>query len=92
MQQLLEAPIISAEEEVENMPEVGTLLTNTQADYLVSDGKVLVSPQPLVEDGRAVRFNPQAMTEGTPYPFMMSNCWFVAMKRPEGHIDFFVVQ
>ena len=78
-----------AEEEVENT--AGMLLTNTQG-YLVSDGIALPSPKPLVEDGLAVRFNPQAMTDGTPYPFMMSGCWFIAMKRPEGHIDFFFVQ
>jgi hypothetical protein len=79
-----------AEEEVENT--AGMLLTKTQSYLVSSDGMAQPSPKPFVEDGRAVRFNPQAMTEGTPYPFMMSDSWFIAMKRPEGHIDFFVVQ
>ena len=87
---LLEAPTISAEEEIENTPWEGEILTNTP--YSVSDGTALADGQPVAGYGQAVRLDPQAMREGTPYPFEMSGCWFIAMKRPEGHIDFFFVR
>ena len=91
MLQFLEAPIISDEEEIENTSELCASHTNTDG-CLVSDGTILGSTEPFAEHGQAVRFNPQEMAEGTPYPFMLSGCWFIAMKRAAGHIDFFFVE
>ena len=91
MLQLLEAPIISEEEENENTSVQCTNLSNTVGSFVL-DGTVLISTAPFAANGKASRFNPKAIVEGTPYPFMLSGCWFIAMKRPAGYIDFFFVE
>ena len=81
------------QEIAENTSDVATSSTNAQ-DYLLSDATrtVRCNSEPYIEDGSAVRFNPDMMADGTPYPFSMSGFWFIAVKRPLGHIDFFYVQ
>jgi hypothetical protein len=44
-----------------------------------------------VGDG-IIRFNPEQMKQDEPYPFRLSDSWFIAIKRQEGHIDFLFVQ
>ena len=48
--------------------------------------------QPTSAGDGVVRFNPEQMEQGAPYPFRLSGSWFVAVKRQEGHIDFLFVQ
>jgi hypothetical protein len=81
------------EEDAENTMAATLVLTNVEG-CLVSDfnGTEWFSAEPCMFDGQAVRFNPALMEEGAPYPFQMSGSWFVAVKRAEGHIDFFFVE
>ena len=60
-------------------------------DYFISgpSGTVVHSSKPYVDDGRSIRFDIERMEDGEPYPIKLSGSWFIAVKRPEGHIDFF---
>lgn len=44
------------------------------------------------ESEGVIHFDPDRMEEGTPYPFRLAGSWFVALKRPAGHLDFFSVK
>ena len=75
------------EQTVYNTP--GIAISDTSA-YLVSGpGGTVEFNKPYTHAGSAIRFDPRFMPVGEPYPFAMLGMWFMAVKRAEGHIDFF---
>ena len=59
-------------------------------DYIVSGpaGTSMRSSKPYV-DGRSIHFDTERMADDEPYPIKLSGSWFIAVKRPNDHIDFF---
>ena len=88
------------EEEVHSSHGLLTLMTpelcqtfDTAGNYDYGSQDFAQPSQPeIVSDGSMVRFDPEQMEQGTPYPFRLSGSWFVAVKRQEGHLDFLFVQ
>ena len=64
--------------------------TEGNYDYLSNRSEHISQPVSAVRG--VVRFDPKQMEMGAPYPFRLSDSWFVAVKRQEGHIDFLYVQ
>lgn len=88
MLQLTQEEKINGNEQVVDLTHTYTISDQAGTDQYGADELI----NPCVQDHGTVRFNPAHMTIGRPYPFRFASCWFLAVKRLEGHLDFFVVQ
>ena len=88
---------MQTEEQVfQSSPGLSTLTTPELCHVSDTEGNYCygaqAESQPTIAADGVVRFNPGRMESGEPYPFRLADSWFIAVKRPEGHIDFFFVQ
>ena len=47
---------------------------------------------PYIRNGNAIEFMPELMVTDQPYPVKFAGCWFVAVKRLSGSLDFLYVK
>ena len=67
----------------------GVLWSNQRGDVSVADD---VTGNPYIRNGNAIEFMPEFMVTDQPYLVKFAECWFVAVKRSSGSLDFLYVK
>ena len=91
--------VLTEEQEFQSLPGLLTMtmpelcqVSDTEGNNNYLSRPSAQASQPASAGEGVVRFDPEQMKQDEPYPFRLSDSWFIAIKRQEGHIDFLFVQ